>query len=404
MGSTTVIIGAGHAGGEAAIQLRKAGYEGAITIIGEEPYAPYERPPLSKDLLSGDMALERLFLRPAGYYAEHRIDILTGRRASAIDRERQRVLLQDGEALAYDALIIATGARVRRLPLPGADLPGIHVIRTIDDTLALRPEMKAGARLAVIGGGYIGLEAAAVARKLGLEVTVFEAADRVMARTASPPVSDFYAAYHRAQGVDIRLGQSIKGFAGDSHVTGIQTTDGETHAADIVILCVGVIPNSDIAEAAGLTVDNGIVVDAHCRTNDPAIYAIGDVSRHPNPIYGDMLRLESVHNAMAQARIAALAITGQPEAYAEVPWFWSNQYDLRLQIAGVGGPGDEIVLRGEAGAPGFSVAHLRGGRLAALEAVNNPRDFMAAKKLIAAGTAVDAARIADSATPLKDLL
>lgn len=404
MSSTTVIIGAGHGGGEAAIQLHKAGFEGKIILIGEEPYQPYERPPLSKDLLSGDMALERLFLRPDGYYAEHGIEILTGTRVSAIERAARQVRLENGEALSYDWLVIATGARVRRLPLPGANLPGIHVIRSIDDTLALKADMRPGAKMAVIGGGYIGLEAAAVAKKMGLGVTLFEAAGRLMPRTASKPISDFFAQYHRSNGVDIRLQAGIAGFQGDARIEAMETTTGEHCATDLALMCVGVVPNSELAEDAGLEVEDGIVVDEHCRTQDDAIFAIGDVTRHPNPIYGHSLRLESVHNAMAQARVAAHAIAGAPESYAEVPWFWSNQYDLRLQIAGVAQPGDEVIVRGNSNLPGFSVAHLREGKLAALEAVNNPRDFMAAKKLIAAKTKVDAARLADASTALKDLV
>lgn len=400
----TIIIGAGHAGGEAAIQLRKAGYEAPITIIGEERHAPYERPPLSKDLLAGDMAPERVFLRPGDFWTGHDINLKLGVKVTAIDRAAGQVALADGETAGYDALILATGARPRRLPIAGAELPGLHVVRTIEDTEGLQEDMASARRLALVGGGYIGLEAAAVARKKGLEVSVFEAGDRLLARSGSPEIAAYYKHLHESRGVSVHVSQSIAAFEGDGRICAIRMTDGTRHETDIVVVGVGVVPNIELAQAAGLEVANGIVVDEYCRTADAAIYAIGDVAAHPSAIYGQMLRLESVHNAMAQARIAALAIAGRPEPYNEVPWFWSNQYDARLQIAGVRLEGDETVVRGDMAGGSFSVAHLRGGRLTALEAVNNPRDFMAAKRLIAAGTALDPKRLADATVPLKDFL
>ena len=400
----TIIIGAGHAGGEAAIQLRKAGYEAPVTIIGEEPHAPYERPPLSKDLLAGTMEPERLFLRPHDFYAGHDIGLKLGVRVNTIHRAARELELAGGERAAYDSLILATGARARRLPVPGAELAGIHVIRTIEDSEGLRAAMASGRRMVLVGGGYIGLEAAAVARKRGLEVTVLEAAGRLLARSGSPAVAGYYRRLHEAQGVRVLLGQCITAFEGEGRVRAVRMADGTRHAADIVVIGIGVSPNTGLAEAAGLAVDNGIVVDEYCRTADAAIYAIGDVSCHPSALYGRMLRLESVHNAMAQARVAARAIAGTPEPYDEVPWFWSNQYEVRLQIAGVRLEGDETVVRGDMAGGSFAVAHLREGRLAALEAVNNPRDFMAAKKLIAARTVIDAPKLADATVPLKDLL
>jgi 3-phenylpropionate/trans-cinnamate dioxygenase ferredoxin reductase subunit len=400
----TIIIGAGHAGGEAAIQLRKAGYGAPITIIGDEPHAPYERPPLSKDLLAGAMEPERLFLRPHDFYASHAIGLKLGIPATAIHRETTEVELANGERAPYDALILATGARARRLPIAGAELGGIHVIRTIEDTEGLSRAMATGRRLVLVGGGYIGLEAAAVAAEKGLQVTVLEAAGRLLARSGSPQIAEHYHRLHEGHGVRVLTGQSIAAFEGDGQVSAVRMADGARHPADIVVIGVGVSPNTELAERAGLTVKNGIVVDECCRTADAAIHAIGDVSAHPSAIYRRMLRLESVPNAMAQARVAARAIAGQPEPYNEVPWFWSTQYDVRLQIAGVRLEGDRAVLRGDMASGSFAVAHMREGRLAALEAVNNPRDFMAAKKLIAAGTVIDPEKLADAAVPLKDLL
>jgi 3-phenylpropionate/trans-cinnamate dioxygenase ferredoxin reductase subunit len=404
---TTIIVGAGHAGGETAVQLRKAGYEGRILMIGEEAHPPYERPPLSKDFLAGEVELRRLYLRPPHFYPEQGIELLARREVTAIDPAKRQVTAGD-ETFSYDALVLATGASLRRIDVPGANLAGLHMIRSIDDTIRLRDQFREGLRLVVVGGGYIGLEVAAIARKKGLQVTVIEAAPRLMARTASPAVSAFFAGLHRSKGVEIRLGEAVTGFEGISRVSAVTTTGGGLYPADLVVVGIGISPNTALAEKAGLAVADGILVDAQCRTSDPAIYALGDAARHENAIYGRSLRLESVQNAMGQARVAAMTIAGQHAVYDEIPWFWSNQFDIRLQIAGVGEGADDHVLRGDFPHPGFSVAALKDGRLVALEAVNAPRDFMAAKKLIVdprnAKTGIDKEKLADSGLLLKDLL
>ncbi len=404
MAERVLIIGAGQAGAQVALTLRQRRFAGAITLIGDEPWPPYQRPPLSKKLLSGEMAVERLYIRSPSYYESHGIELLTGVRVERVLPSERKVLTADGRRFDYDALALCTGTRARRLGLPGEDLEGVFYLRTLDDSQSLQAAVRPGARAVIIGGGYIGLEVAASLRKLGAHATVLEAEERVLQRVVAPPVSDFFAAEHGRQGVRIITGALVTRIDGDGRVAQVACGDGRVFAADIVVIGVGAAVNDELAQAAGLAVDNGIVVDEFGRSSDPAIFAAGDVTNHPNSLFGRRLRLESVHNAMAQGTTVARAIMGDAVPYAEVPWFWSDQYDLKLQIAGVASPDEETYLiRGDPAIRAFSCLHLLDGRLIAIDAVNRPADFLAAKKLIAAGTRIDPARAADIEVKLGEL-
>lgn len=404
MGETFIVIGAGHAGGQAAAALRSKGFEGDIVMFGDEPYVPYERPPLSKQLLAGEIELERTYLKKPDWYADKNVDLRLNTRVERIERSSKTVVTQSGESVGYDKLLLATGARVRKINIPGADLGNIFYLRAIDDTLAIKDQMKPGAKLVVVGGGYIGLEVAAVAVKAGCDVTVLEGLDRVMNRVVAPEVSAFYEDVHREAGVKIVTGVGVTEFSGSGTVDSVTCADGSSYPADLVIVGIGVIANTELAEAAGLAVDNGIVVDEFAVTEDPDIFAAGDVSNHPNAILGRRLRLESVQNAVDQAKTAAAGMLGEPTSYAAVPWFWSDQFDLKLQIVGLSEPDDQVVVRGDPASRKFSVAYLRGGRFVAINAINNVKDFMAAKKLVAADIEVDPAVLADPEQPLKELI
>ncbi len=396
-----VIIGAGQAGAQAIATLRAEGFEGSLTLIGDEPYPPYQRPPLSKAYLAGDFARERLFLKPDAFYTETACELRLSLAATAIDRRSKTVALSDGTKLSYDRLLLTTGARVRQLPVPGAALAGVYYLRGIADVDALRQHFQPGTRLAVVGGGYIGLEVAAVAVKHGLKVTVIEAADRVMVRAASPEISAFYEKIHRANGVEFVLGAMAERFEGDARAQGVSTNLGRVEA-DVILAGIGIVPNCELAEAAGLACDNGISVDEYAGTSDPDIFAAGDCTSHPG-FAGGRVRLESVQNAIDQAKHAALAMVGKPLAYREVPWFWSDQYDLKLQIAGLARPGDRTVLRGNPATRKFSVFHLRDGVVAAVEAVNAAPDYIVGRRLIAARAMVAPERLADISVPAKSL-
>ncbi len=396
-----VIIGAGQAGAQAIATLRAEGFAGALSLIGDEGFAPYQRPPLSKAYLAGDFARERLFLKPDAFYAEAACDLRLSAPVDAIDRQKKTVRLSDGTRLPYDRLLLTTGARVRTLPVPGAGLPGVYYLRGIADVDALRQHFQPGTRLAVVGGGYIGLEVAAVAVKRGLKVTVIEAADRVMVRAASPQISAFYEKTHRDNGVEFVLGAMAERFDGDARAEGVSTNRGRV-AADFILAGIGVVPNCELAKAAGLACDNGIAVDEYGVTSDPDIFAAGDCTSHPG-FAGGRVRLESVQNAIDQAKHAALAMLGKPLAYREVPWFWSDQYDLKLQIAGLAHPGDTTVLRGNPDSRKFSVFHLRDGVVAAVEAVNAAPDYIVGRRLIAARAVIAPERIADVSVPAKSL-
>ncbi len=400
---TIVIVGAGQAAGQAVVTLKHLKFGGRIVVLGDEPHPPYQRPPLSKKFLAGELPAERLYVKPPAFYDDPHVSLRTSVRVIAIDRTAATVSTDAGERIHWDRLILATGSRVRRLPGDAAFPAGVHYLRGIGDVEAIRTGLCPGSRLVIVGAGYIGLEVAAVARTLGAEVTVVELAGRVMSRVVSPEVSAFYQREHADRGVRLRLSTGLAGFDGKAAVAAVLTADGERIPADLVVVGVGIVPNFELAAAAGLEVDDGIVVDNACRTNDPRIYAIGDCSSHPNPIYGRRVRLESVHNALEQARTAATNACGGDLHYADVPWFWSDQYDLKLQIAGLSQGYDAVIIRGDPANRAFSCLYLRQGRMIAIDCVNAPRDFMQSKSLIAARIAPDPRRAADSGTPLKDL-
>ncbi|HUO13068.1 MAG TPA: FAD-dependent oxidoreductase [Caulobacteraceae bacterium] len=403
-GAGVVIIGAGHAGGTAAAQLRQFGYEGPITLIGEEPIAPYQRPPLSKAWLKGEADAEALALRPDSFYAEENIGLRLDTRVVALDRKAKSVTLESGETVPYDTLILATGARARKLDIPGADLAGVQVLRSAADAEDLKLALGPGRRLAVVGGGYIGLEAAASGRALGAEAVVLEALPRILARSSCAVLSDFFTGYHRARGVGFELGVTIEAFEGSAgKVTGVHLADGRVIACDAVVVGIGVLPNEELARDAGLECANGVVVDEHARTADPDIYAIGDVTQRPLPLYARSHRLESVANALEQARQAAAAIAGKPAPPHEVTWNWSDQYDLKLQLAGIAFDTDDLLVRGDPASGKFAVFHLKGSVIRAVEAVNAPAEFMGGRMLIGSQKPIDRAKLADVAVSMKEV-
>ncbi len=399
-----IIIGAGQAGGEAAQRLRQGGFTGDITLIGEEPHPPYQRPPLSKKYLSGELEMDRLLLRPASVYADERIALLLPVRAVWIDRAGKRVRLEGGRELPYDALVLAVGARPRPLPIVGADLDGVHLFRTAADVDAIRGRFVAGAKLVVVGAGYIGLEAAAVARTLGLDVTVIETAVRPLARVTSPEIAGFFLDQHTSHGVRFVLGAQPALIRGRSHVTGVALADDAEVSADLVIAGIGVTPETTLAQHCGLDLNNGIVTDRQCRTADPAIFAIGDCAARPMTHYDNRLqRLESVHNAIEGAKLVAAAILGHEHA-VEAPWFWSDQYDLKLQIAGLFQGYDKVVLRGTPAERAFAAFYYKGPRLIAVDAVNRPGEFLGAKTLIQRGQTIAPDIITDTSRSMKELV
>lgn len=404
MSESVVIVGAGHAAGQAVASLRQEGYAGAIILIGEESIAPYQRPPLSKKFLAGEIGLDRVLFKPLEFYAKADAELMLDERVAAIDPAASSVRLDDGRTIPYSDLILATGGRVRRLACPGADLPGVHYLRTIADVEGIRADFREGARLVIVGGGYIGLEVAAVAVKRGLDVTVLEMAPTVLGRVTCPQVAGFFERVHREEGVKILTGTALEAIEGEARVTGVRTGAGEVLPADFVIAGIGILPNQGLAAEAGLACDNGIVVDELCRTSKDRIYAVGDCTNHPNPIYGRRLRLESVHNALEQAKTAAASICGKEKPYAQVPWFWSDQYDLKLQIAGLSQGYDEVVIRGDISGRSFAAFYLKDGRLIAVDAVNRAPEFMMSKLLIEKGAVIPPARLADESVSMKEMM
>ncbi len=393
-----LIIGAGHAGGSVAAFLRQYGHEGPIVLAGEEDAPPYQRPPLSKAWLKGEADLEALLLRPLSFYAEQNIDFRPSTVAVSVDTAAKTVVFHDGSSETYDILVLATGSTARKLPVPGGDHPDLLELRTMKDAERLKAVLGPGKRLAVVGGGYVGLEAAASARALGAEAVVIERAPRVLARVASETLSAFFTAQHRAHGVEILTDAEVIAVARD----GVSLADGSVVSADAVLVGVGALACDALARSAGLTCDDGVVVDAEARTSDPAIFAIGDMTRRPIPVHGGVHhRLESVPNALEQAKQAAAAIVGRAGPTPEVPWFWSDQYDVKLQIAGLPFDADRQVVRGDPTASGFAVFHLNGDRIVCVEAVNAPPEFMAGKPLIAKATPVDIGKLADPAVSMK---
>ena len=400
---TTIIAGGGHAGGQTAISLRQAKYEGRVLVCGAEPVPPYQRPPLSKKYLSGELALERVFLRPERFYTSNDIELRLDSAVRAIDPRTMTVVLEGGESLDFTDLVIATGSVPRRLDVPGADLGNIFYLRGLADVDAIRAAFLPGRRLAVVGGGYIGLEVASTAKGLGLDVCVIEAADRILGRVTAPEMSAYYTRAHRARGVDIRLSASVVAFEGDETVSGVNC-GAEIVPADIVVIGIGIVPDVRLAASAGIRCDDGIVVDERCATSAAHVYAVGDCTRHPNPVLGRPLRLESVHNALEQAKTAAANIAGTPTRYAQVPWFWSDQFDLKLQMVGVSDGYDTIVQRGSMEADDFAMFYLKDGVLIAVDAVNRPREFMACRKLVPDRPRIDAERLADESIPMQEMV
>ena len=396
-----VIIGAGHAAGQAAASLRQAKFEGPITIIGDEAHVPYQRPPLSKQYLAGTQLADKVYLRAEKFYTDKDIQLMLDTRATQIDPSTKTINLDNGETIAYEKLLISTGSRPRKLSIEGSDLSGIHYLRTMDDVDGIRADVKPGANLVIVGGGYIGLEVAAVGIELGMNVHVLEMEERILQRVTTPEMSAYYHKLHTDRGVHIHTQTGVTGFSGNGSVEKVLCGD-ESFDADIVIVGIGIIPNIEIAEEAGIHCDNGIVVDDHCRTSDPDIYAAGDCTNHPNPLMNKRLRLESVPNAMDQARVSTANMLGDDKVYAAIPWFWSDQYDLKLQMVGFSADGDSQVLRGDIDTHQFAIFYLKDGKVVAADAVNSPKEFMLCKQLV--GNPADPAKLADPETDLKSLL
>ena len=401
MKSGVVIIGAGQAAAVAAATLRKEKYTGTIKILGDESHPPYDRPPLSKHYLAGELSLAETLIRPLAFYSDNDIELLTNTRVASIDIESKQVVTESETVFDYDKLVITTGSRARRLDLPGCQLGGIFYLRSLNDVDLIRASMGSAKKLCVIGGGYVGLEVAAVATKAGLDVTVIETQERILQRVTTPEMSDYYHSLHTERGVNIMLNQAVTGFDGEGSVSKVLCGDLSVDA-DIVVIGVGILPNVEIAENAGLECDNGIVVDDHGQTSNPDIYAAGDCANHPNRLLNRRLRLESVPNAIEQARVACINLLGGDLECASIPWFWSDQYELKLQMVGFSADGEESVVRGDKSTNKFAVFHLKEGRVVAVDAVNNSKAFMLGKRLY--GKSVDAKLLADESVELKAFL
>lgn len=402
MTAGVVIVGGGQAGFQVASSLRTGGYAGPVHLISAESAPPYQRPPLSKGLLLRKMDAGRLPFRQLNFYATSGIDLVLGETVSAIDRTARTVTTANGHQFRYDALVLTTGTRVRPLPVPGAELDGVVYLRTLEDSERLRERLEACRQAVVIGGGFIGLEVAAAARMLAKPVTVLEAAERLMGRVVAPVISQFYAELHRGRGVEVELGARIERLEGEGgRVQAVVMADGRRYPADLVVVGIGVLPNAELAAAAGIACENGILVDEHGRTSDPRVFAAGDCANHPNRYARGRIRLESVQNAIDQARSVAAAILGQDEPYDAVPWFWSDQYEVKLQMAGLSLGHDAQVVRGDVASGRFSVFYFAGGRLIAIDSVNRAGDHMAGRKLLAGGVAIDIDQAADESFDLK---
>ncbi len=403
MSDRIVIVGAGHAGTQAAMFLRQNGHSGAIAVVSQEDDAPYQRPPLSKKYLTGDLTDAQIALRPEQWFTDNDVLMYLGTQAVELDLDEGLVTLGDGEELKYDRLLLATGSRLRRLEVPGADLPGVHYLRTAADSRSLAAALAKGERVAVIGGGYIGLEVAASARQMGKEVTVLERAGRLLPRVASNELANAVARLHAREGVTLRYDANVTAVAGDEHgVRAVVLDGGEEVPADVVVVGIGVTAETALAEEAGLRVDDGIVVDEYCQTSNPRVYAAGDCTSHPNRFVRHRVRLESVPNATQQARTAAAAMTGTLTPYTEAPWFWSEQYSVRMQAAGLPDARYETVLRGDPASDAFALFHLEGDRLMGVEALNRVQEFMFGRKLIDAQVQVDE-RLADESESFKTI-
>jgi 3-phenylpropionate/trans-cinnamate dioxygenase ferredoxin reductase subunit len=399
-----VIVGGGQAGYQTAFTLRAEGYQGTVTLIGEEPHTPYQRPPLSKAFMLGKQDREKILLRPETYYRDHDIRLMAGEKVAAIEPAARQVRLESGAAIPYDALVLAVGARNRKLPVPGAELEGVCYLRTLGEAAELKQRIEAANQIVVIGGGFIGLEIAASARTLGKPVTVVEALPRLMARVVSPEVSEFFRAAHTSKGVEVLLNAEVREIRDSGKTQEVLLADGRELAADVVVVGIGVAPNTELAHRAGLPVaPGGISVDQFLRCGDGDVFAIGDCAEYHNPFAGCRVRLESVQNAVDQAVCVARAIAGKPAPYHAAPWFWSDQYEIRLQMAGLAIGHDRTVVRGDLESGKFSVFHFRGGRLCSVDSVNRPADHLAARKLLAAGTELTPEQAADESVNLKAL-
>ena len=399
-----LIVGGGHGGAQAAIALRQAKYEGSIGVVNAETEYPYERPPLSKDYFAGEKAFERIMIRPAAFWAERGVDMLLGARVETVDSSAHAATLSDGTVISYGSMIWATGGSPRQLPVEGSNLPGMHVVRTRADVDGMLDGIDDVADIAIVGGGYIGLEAAAVLRKMGKKVTVLEAMDRVLARVAGEPLSRFYEAEHRTHGVDVRLGVEISGIQGEDFVTGVCLADGDVIPAQLVIVGIGIVPAVAPLLTAGAAGGAGVDVDAYCRTSLPDIYAIGDCAAHANDFAGgNVMRVESVQNANDMANAVAKSLTGELTQYHAVPWFWSNQYDLRLQTVGISAGYDSMVLRGDPDTRSFSVVYLKAHKVIALDCVNATKDYVQGRLFVTEGLSPTVEQLADINVPLKEL-
>ena len=402
--NNVVIIGSGQAGGQCAASLRNAEFEGSITIIGEENHPPYQRPPLSKGFLSGEVGLERVYLKKNEFYADNEISLKLNVRASSIDSEEKIILLENGENIPYENLVLATGSRVRKLNVDGCSLKNIGYLRDIDDVENLKKGFTKNAKLVIVGAGYIGLEVAAVASQLELDVTVIEMTDRVMNRTVDPLISSYYQELHEKYGVNILLNSALQRFEGNNSVEYVICEDGKKLKADLVVIGAGIIPNTEIGESAGIKCDNGILVNEYCETSIPNIFACGDCTNHPNALLSKRLRLESVHNALEQAKTVAHSILGNKIPYNQIPWFWSDQYDHKLQIVGLSGDHDEVVIRGSQEDKIFTLFYLKNGELIACNAVNNPKEFLICKKLVANRLKISSDELRNPSLILREVL
>ena len=396
-----VIIGCGQAGGQAAASLRQEKYEGPITMIGQEPYIPYQRPPLSKQYLSGEQEKEKLSLRQESFYSEKEINLMLETSVLSLDPHKKELQLENDETVTYDKLLVATGGRPRKLEVDGHTLKGIHYLRNIDDVDAIKTQMSTSQNLVIVGGGYIGLEVASVAIKKGLTVSVLEMESRILERVTTEEMSAFYHQLHTDEGVNILTSTQAKAFKGSETVESVVCGDHEI-PADLVIVGIGILPNTEMAEAAGLETNNGLVVDEHCRTSNEHIFAAGDCTNHPNPILNRRLRLESVPNAMEQGRVAASNMLGGSKSYASMPWFWSDQYEHKLQMVGFSKDSDQSVVRGDMESKSFTVFYLKDDSIIAADSVNNPKEFMASKQLVGKKASIEA--LADTSIELKTLI
>ncbi len=398
-----LILGGGQAAAQACASLRQFGYDGRIDVLAEEADLPYQRPPLSKAYMKGELDRERLYFKMQDWYQSNDIHLHLDNRAEKIDRATRTVTASTGEEFHYQTLIIATGSRPRPLPVPGAERENIFDLRSLADVDQIRPQMQPGQKIVIVGAGYIGLEAAAVAAQLGLDVTVIEVADRVLARVTSPVMSEFFEAEHKAHGVVIATGKKVVEFTGSTRVEAVKTSDGDLVPADLVLVGIGIIPNDELARQAGIRCDNGISVDRDGRTNDPSIFAIGDCARRPLVHYQRDGRLESVHNAIEQGKLAAAAIAEKPRPNEDCPWFWSDQYDLKLQIAGLSEGFDQVEVRGDPASRKFAVFYFKSGHLLAVDAVNSPAEFIVSKKLIISGASIAPEKLRDTTLSMKDI-